>query len=241
MNLVVDIGNTLLKYAIFDKKKIVKQDVLLSTDLFPSERFFSENKGIDRAIISYVRIVPEFFLSDVRSFCKLHVLGTKTLLPFKNLYKTPETLGNDRVAALAAACSLYPGKDILIIDAGSCITIDFLNAKNEYSGGTISPGLNMKLNALHTFTGKLPLVNLRMPENDLGCDTETSILTGVINGSVAEIDNSIEKHKEKYPELMVLLCGGDAAFLAKRLKSSIFAVPNLVLIGLNELLEYNEC
>lgn len=241
MNLVIDIGNTLLKYAVFDGKKILIQGTTESTDFFSDGIFFSENKGIEKAIVSSVRQIPENFLSGLRSFCPLHILNINTRLPFKNLYKTPETLGNDRIAGLAGAYSIHPGKNVLIVDAGTCITIDFLDAAGEYYGGAISPGLAMKLNALHTFTGKLPLVNLREFGNDYGYDTETSILAGTINGTIAETGTAINRYKEKYPDIIVLLCGGDASFLAKRLKNSIFAVPNLVLFGLNELLEYNEC
>lgn len=240
MNLVIDIGNTLQKYAVFDGKKIIRQKVIESLDKFSEEKIFSENKGIKNVIISSVREIPESLLSGMKSFCHLHILNTNTRLPFKNLYKTPETLGNDRIAALTGAYSIYPGNNVLVIDAGTCITMDFLNSKGEYSGGTISPGLVMKLNALHTFTGKLPLVTLREFEDDFGFDTETSILAGIIKGTVAETDKAIDRYKEKYQELVVLLCGGDVSFLAKRLKNSIFAVPNLVLLGLNELLDYNE-
>lgn len=241
MNLVIDIGNTLLKYAVFDEKKIINQNIIAVPEKLSAKEIFFENKKITKAILSSVRAVPPDFISDLKSLCGLHILGVDTKLPFKNLYKTPETLGNDRIAGLAAAYALYPGADVLIIDAGTCITIDFLNARGEYHGGTISPGLNMKLKALHTFTGKLPLVNLRSVRNDYGFDTETSILAGAVNGSIAEIKTSIERYKEKYPELIAVLCGGDALFLAEKLKSSIFAVPELILIGLNELLEYNEC
>lgn len=240
MNLVIDIGNTLQKYAVFDGKKIKHQGVTESSDFFSEENFFSDNKGIEKAIVSSVCAIPESLLSGIKSFCHLHILNTKTRLPFKNLYKTPETLGNDRIAGLAGAHSLHPGKNVLIIDAGTCITIDFLHANGEYSGGAISPGMTMKLKALHTFTGKLPLVTLREFNDDSGYDTETSILAGILNGSIAETDKAIDRYKEKYPELIVLLCGGDVSFLAKRLKNSIFAVPDLVLLGLNELLECNE-
>jgi type III pantothenate kinase len=240
MNLVIDIGNTLLKYAVFDGEKNIYQGVNESLDFFPGN-FFNENKGIEKAIVSSVREIPENLLKSIKSFCPLHILDTKTRLPFKNLYKTPETLGNDRIAGLAGAYSIYPGKDVLIIDAGTCITMDLLHAGGEYFGGTISPGLVMKLNALHTFTGKLPLVTLREFEDTFGPDTETSILAGIINGTIAEIDQAIGRFKNKYPGLVVLMCGGDASFLAKRLKNSIFAVPDLVLLGLNELLDYNEC
>lgn len=241
MNLVIDIGNTLLKYAIFDKKKIIQLNVTESSDFFYADEIFSKNSGIKKTIISTVKNISEDIVSNIKKTCSLHILNSNTKLPFKNLYKTPETLGNDRIAGLAGAYSIYPKKNVLIIDAGTCITMDFLHSNGEYFGGTISPGLVMKLNALHTFTGKLPLVKLHEIESNYGTDTETSILAGIVNGSVAEIDMAIDKYREKYPELTVLLCGGDVSFLAKRLKNSIFAIPNLVLLGLNELLEYNEC
>lgn len=240
MNLVIDIGNTLVKYAVFNEKKMVHEGISENCDFFSEGNFFLKHKGIKKAIISSVRSIPKKLLSSVKKQCPVHVLGKDTKLPFKNLYKTPETLGRDRVAGLAGAHALYPGSNVLVIDAGTCITIDFLYADGKYYGGTISPGLTMKFKALHTFTGKLPLVKLREFENNFGVSTETSILSGVVNGSIAEIQKSIDYYKSKYIDLKVLMCGGDAAYLVERLKSSIFAVPGLVLTGLNELLEYNE-
>lgn len=240
MNLVIDIGNTLLKYAVFEEKEIIYGGTSESIDEFSVESIFLRYSEIKNAIVSSVRIIPENLIATIKSFCKLHLVSNKTKLPFVNLYKTPGTLGNDRIAGILGAFSLYPKKNVLVIDAGTCITTDFLHADGKYYGGTISPGIKMKLTALHTFTEKLPLVNLRDLKNDYGYDTETSIITGVINGTVAEIEYIIDYYKKKYKEIIVLLCGGDAAFLAKRLKNSIFAVSELVLIGLNELLEYNE-
>lgn len=240
MNLVIDIGNTLLKYAIFDKDRIIERGAEEDLGFFSDEKIFQGKNKFHKAIVSSVRSIMPELMTAVSKYCKVHVLDSNTRLPFKNLYKTPETLGNDRLAGIAGAFSLYPKKNVLVIDAGTCITIDLLRDKGIYQGGSISPGIRMRLKAVHTFTGKLPLVNLREFDNDFGYDTETSILAGVVNGTIDEIQTAINRQAEKYSDLLVLICGGDASFLVKRLKNSIFAVPDLVLTGLNELLEYNE-
>jgi type III pantothenate kinase len=167
-------------------------------------------------------------------------LSALTNIPVTNFYKTPDTLGKDRLAGIVAAHSLYVKENVLVIDAGTCITYDLITTKGEYYGGSISPGLNMRFKALHTFTEKLPLVSLLNFEELIGTDTNTSILSGVINGLIAETDAIIERYKELYSALKIIICGGDAQFLVDRLKNSIFAVPELVLIGLNEILDYNE-
>ena len=141
---------------------------------------------------------------------------------------------------MVAAHFLYPNRNVLVIDAGTCITYDLINKNEEYFGGSISPGLTIRFNALHTFTGKLPLVSHRNYYELAGNDTETSILSGVINGFLFEVDSVIDSYRDRYDDLKVLVCGGDYQFLADRLKNSIFAIPELVLVGLNEILDYNE-
>ena len=164
---------------------------------------------------------------------------TSTLpYPLKTIIKLPITLGKDRLAGVVAAHFLYPEKNMLVIDAGTCITYDLINKNGEYFGGSISPGLTIRFYALHTFTGKLPLVSFRNYSELAGTDTETSILAGVINGFLFEVDSVIDKYMEQYSDLKVLICGGDYQFLADRLKNSIFAVPEIVLVGLNEILDY---
>jgi type III pantothenate kinase len=160
-------------------------------------------------------------------------------LPIKILYATPQTLGVDRIAGSCGALQLFPGKNTLVIDAGTCITYDFTDSSKQYYGGSISPGLKMRFQAVHTFTARLPLVSPAENPELIGNSTETSIQSGIVNGTVAEIDGIIDRYRQKYPDLQVILCGGDGPFFENKLKASIFASPDLVLIGLNSVLIHN--
>jgi type III pantothenate kinase len=160
-------------------------------------------------------------------------------MPLKILYKTPATLGVDRLAAACGARALFPLQHCLTIDAGTCVTFDFIDMDGNYYGGAISPGMNMRFQALHTFTARLPLVSPAGEANLIGDSTESSIRSGVINGLAAEIDGIIHQYQLKFEGLRAILCGGDALFFENKLKASIFASPELVLVGLNSILIYN--
>ncbi|MCL4160212.1 UNVERIFIED_CONTAM: hypothetical protein GTU68_064981, partial [Idotea baltica] len=160
-------------------------------------------------------------------------------IPFKNLYSTPKTLGIDRIALVCASVEQFPDKNVLIIDAGTCITFDFITNKNHYLGGAISPGIRMRYKSLHKFTANLPLLDTKKPKKSIGNSTANSMHSGVVQGVLFEIDGAIQKYKLKYPDLTVILTGGDTNFLSKQLKSSIFANSNFLLEGLNYLLQYN--
>lgn len=168
------------------------------------------------------------------------VLFTNELpLPLKNGYKSSATLGSDRMAASIGAFGLYPNKNVLVIDAGTCIKYNFTDAANTYHGGAISPGLPMRLKAMHSFTGRLPLIEIDPDFNKLiGETTHESLLSGAINGCVFEIEGMIKAYQQLYSDLTILITGGDASFLANRLKNPIFAHPNLVLDGLNSVLKH---
>ncbi|MGL4492132.1 MAG: type III pantothenate kinase, partial [Tannerellaceae bacterium] len=155
------------------------------------------------------------------------------------LYKTPNTLGRDRLAAVVGAHSIKPGHNLLVIDAGTAITYEFLNAEGCYMGGNISPGMKTRFKALNYYTQKLPLLNEDGDTPDLGDSTETAIRSGVVNGVVFEIDGYINSLRSKYSDLFVFLTGGHSFYFERRLKNSIFADINLVLIGLNTILDYN--
>uniref|UniRef100_UPI0030D97038 type III pantothenate kinase n=1 Tax=uncultured Salegentibacter sp. TaxID=259320 RepID=UPI0030D97038 len=146
----------------------------------------------------------------------------------------------DRLALVAAGALKYQNKNLLVIDAGTCITFDFKNDKNEYLGGAISPGLQMRLKALHNFTAKLPLVKLEENITLIGDSTKNSILSGVLNGVAAELDGIIDRYKADYKYLTIILTGGDSQILSKRVKNGIFANPNFLLEGLNYILEFNK-
>ena len=156
------------------------------------------------------------------------------------MYETPETLGVDRIALVSGAVKKFPNKNILIIDAGTCITFDFVNDKTVYFGGAISPGIEMRYKSLHAFTSKLPILEKNYPQNFIGKNTIESINSGIVNGVTQEIKGVINQYKKKYTDLTVVLTGGDINFLAKQLKSSIFAHQNFLLEGLNEILIFNK-
>ena len=145
----------------------------------------------------------------------------------------------DRIASACGAFQLFPRENTLSIDAGTCITYEFTDADGNYRGGGISPGLNMRFKAVHTFTAKLPLISAKQNAPLVGNTTETSIQSGVINGLIAEIDGIIDRYQREFGAVRVILCGGDTRFFENQLKASIFASPELVLIGLNSILNYN--
>jgi type III pantothenate kinase len=148
-------------------------------------------------------------------------------------------LGKDRLALIAAAQTHFPAQNNLVIGCGTCITFNVINEQNEFLGGSIHPGLKMRLQALHTFTGKLPQITLENAAELIGTDTKSSILTGVLFAAAKEIDGMIDEYLVKFPEMNVIITGGDADMLVYRLKNQIFAIPHFTLIGLNHILEYN--
>jgi type III pantothenate kinase len=238
LNLVIDIGNTRIKLAVFDGSTLISSEILTNLDeLFITKKDFSLYK---HAIISSVVNNLDSFYAKISNEIHTIIFNAATKLPIANNYQSVSTLGSDRLAAAVGAHYLYPNSNKLVIDAGTCIKYNFINDKNEFLGGGISPGLKMKFTALNLHTSKLPLVSFTDSEIELiGNNTENSILSGVLNGSVAEIDGTINSYKAKFPDTLILLTGGDCDFFAKRLKNSIFAHQNLVLKGLNDILNYN--
>src|SRR6185436_5882594 len=233
MNLVIDIGNTQTKVAIFDHDKLIKQ-------------WKDDRSRPFRPTGVQIKEYSHFILSTVteNSQVELHTTKEKTPdirlnyttpLPIKNKYKTPKTLGNDRLANAVGATVIFPQKNVLVIDLGTCIKYDFIDKNKNYFGGAISPGLQMRFSALNHFTAKLPLIKSSKKFTLTGNSTEQSILSGVQNGMILEVNGMIEQYKKKYKDLKVILTGGDAPFFADLLKSSIFAAPNLTLQGLNEI------
>ncbi len=239
MNLVIDIGNTFAKVAVFER------DILLFKDQFQQDALLSgilsitEQYQIKYSIISHVTALDENILNDIRELVDLIELNQNTKLPFINNYLTPKTLGVDRLALIAAASKQFPRQNTLVIDAGSCITFDFLDEFNSYAGGAISPGIEMRYKAVNHFTANLPLLQRKDQIPSLGDSTENAIHLGVLNGVILEIEGVISQYLLKNQKLTVVLTGGDTIFLAKNLKSSIFATPNFLLEGLNSILIHN--
>ena len=240
MNLIIDVGNTLLKLAVFDNQMLTDKRSCDKVDFISTlEALFIIYPRITDVIISSVGDFSEKEILFIQKRYETIILNHQTKVPFKNQYKTPETLGVDRIALVSSAAIQYPKENVLIIDVGSCITYDFLNSKNEYLGGYISPGIDLRYKALHNYTNKLPLLKPKIIKKTLGNTTKTSIHTGVIQGVVNEIDGFIAAYKLKYKDLTIILTGGDADFLCKQLKISIFANSDFLLEGLNFLLEFN--
>lgn len=234
MNLVIDIGNTRIKVAAFHRDQLKTKFSFQSSDEL--KPFLKENQ-FECAIVSSVSIKAEEVLASVNADKKF-VLSQTLPLPIKLLYKTPATLGVDRIAGVCGVLSIFPSRDCLVIDAGTCITYDFIDRDKNYHGGAISPGINMRFEAMHTFTKRLPLV-APAPEKLIGDSTESSMRSGVMNGVLSEVDGFINKYRLKYPDLGVVLCGGDTPFFENNLKPTIFAAPDLVLSGLNRILNHN--
>ena len=239
MNLIVDIGNTFAKMAVFADSEML--DMVTCSNhsldkLYPLQEKYEIQQVIVASVVPLSHLV-EKQLGQLS--IPMLVLDCKTPLPIKNLYKTPETLGYDRIAAVVGANSIYPNKDLLVIDAGTCITYEFIDAKGQYHGGNISPGLQMRFKALNHFTGKLPCVLADGDYGFFGDSTETAIRAGVKKGLEFEILGYIAAMRNKYEELLVFLTGGDEFSFDDNVKSVIFADRFLVLKGLNRILNYN--
>ena len=242
MKLVIDIGNTLSKVAVFDGADIVELNTTKKISVEYFQNLLKSLQDIQSSIIAHVADIDEQIINYLASVLNLMVLSETTPLPFVNKYETPLSLGYDRIAAVAGASSIFPNQNVLVIDAGSCITYDFIKSGKEYMGGGISPGLKMRFSALNTFTGKLPLINSDLEKSVrlIGTDTKKSILSGVQNGILHEVDGIIDSYKMLFPGIKIVLSGGNYKYFDKTLKNNIFATPNIVLRGLNRILDFNE-
>lgn len=239
LNLIIDIGNTTAKVALFDGEEMV--EVLTeSNQSLECLKTLCSGFSIERGIVATVVDLNEQIRNELAALpFPLLWLDHETPLPVVNLYETPETLGYDRIAAVVGAHERFPHNDLLVIDAGTCITYEFIDSKGQYHGGNISPGMQMRFKALHQFTGRLPQIDADGRKLPMGRDTETAIRAGVMNGIEHEISGYIQSMKHKYPELLVFLTGGDDFSFDSSVKSGIFADRFLVLKGLNRILNYN--
>lgn len=235
MNLILDIGNTRVKAALFEQYSLVQLNIYpnLKSFMLDEDFFLKAKKGILASVVENIDEEIDFLQNKI----PLIVFSPDVSLPLKNKYLTPQSLGADRVLASVGAQQLYSNKNVLVIDAGTCVKYNFTNQNNEFLGGAISPGIEMRFKALNQFTSKLPYV----PQKDwdyplVGQNTVQSISSGVINGVISEINGIIEEYKQLYPDLICILTGGDSDFLAMQLKNTIFVRPNLVLEGLNHIL-----
>ena len=237
--LTIDIGNTLQKAAVFseDGKMLFynEKERLTESDL----RSFIEHYAIGHSVLSSVGEDAAELVSFLEKETKLLVFNHHTPLPILLCYETPETLGLDRIANAVAANALFPNENVLSIQAGTCLVMDFVTKEAEYLGGSIAPGIEMRFAALHHFTKRLPLVSKEGATPFIGTTTETSIRSGVIHGICNEIDGAVERYKTQFGEVKVILTGGNKNDLENSIKSTIFAAPNLVLYGLYKILTFN--
>lgn len=238
-SLCLDQGNSGTKAGIFSEYDLISVVSLKNNDATAVVQLI-DKYFIEKCILCSVVVVENDFLSAIKRKVRVFIeLTDKTPIPINNLYKSPETLGKDRLAAVVGVTQLTPSKDVLVVDAGTAITYDFVDAGGNYWGGNIAPGVDMRLKSLHHFTNKLPLIKADKSEVFLGFDTASAILSGVLYGVEFEINGYINQLKIKYPELLTFLTGGSSFYFEEKLKSAIFAEKNLVLIGLNRILKHN--
>lgn len=237
MNLAIDIGNSRTKLGVFDRDKLIDIQVWESPDIEKLNAYI-KTKAIEHCIFASVNdktIEADALKNDGIVLELTHETG----IPVEIVYKTPDTLGKDRIAAVVGARDKFPGQHCLVIDTGTCITIDMLTDEGKFIGGNIAPGVDMRLLAMHFMTGRLPRVQKGFAGNMLGASTEEAVQNGAVLGVLLEIAGYIEMLKTKFSPLNVVLAGGDAQYLAGMLKSQIFVHPNLVLEGLNKILTFN--
>lgn len=236
--LAIDLGNTSAKVSVFRGKELLLTKHFSTGKTGALLAFCAKQKAEAAILASVVRHTATFERS-LKALFPLLKLDHRTKLPILNRYATPQTLGYDRLAAAAGGWQRFPGSNVLVVEAGTCIKYELVNSKGEYLGGAIAPGLHMRFEALHTFTQKLPLVKPAPVSPLVGNSSESSIRSGVQNAVVAETAGMIAAYRKQFSALRVVLGGGDSAFFAERLKTRIFVRPNIVPEGLNFILDYN--
>jgi type III pantothenate kinase len=241
MILIIDVGNTRIKSAVFE------QDTLVEVNFFSNESFkisieniLKKFDKITNLVIASVGILEKKAFQSFSNQVKINFISRESNFPFQNNYISPSTLGIDRMVLSAGAVLQFPKQNRLIIDAGTCVTYDFIDDKDVYHGGAISPGIRLRYEVMHNYTAKLPLLSIEDPEKVIGNTTNQSLHSGVINGITFEIDGFIDSIKSKNENFIIILTGGDANFLAKRLKNTIFANSNFLLESLNNLYQYQK-
>ncbi len=236
MLLAIDVGNTRIKYAVFEGDTVVGFAFFATSDMkWHAENILRSHPEITDIVVASVGDLDrEAFLWGK----KLHFVSHQDRFPFDNRYATPTTLGIDRMVLASGAVLRFPGQNRLVIDAGTCITYDFVNDSDQYLGGAISPGIRLRYEAMHRYTAKLPLLERTQPRDMIGNSTAESIHSGVVNGVIGEIDGFIDRYRAQHSNFIIILTGGDAEFLAGSLKNTIFAHSNFLLESLNQTFQY---
>jgi len=236
--LCFDFGNTRLKVAVFDNDNFTEEIVLPNDEIFTIERLinvYEPQKTILSSVINHNPAIENILASKT----KFHKISHLTKANFTTAVGKPETIGADRLALSAAAAHFYPGKNNLVIGMGTCITYNFINQYDQFLGGSISPGMEMRFKAMQVFTAKLPLVQAEWNFPLIGYDTKTNMQSGVIAGIAYEMDGFINEYTQKYSNFNVVLTGGDTVYFARQLKNRIFADSNFLFKGLYALSETN--
>jgi len=239
MILTVDVGNTRIKAAVFEGDILLEYFVFMKNDLQKNiENILKKFKNITHLVVASVGNVEKDSFLAFNDELIVHFVTHNDPFPFVNGYRTPETLGIDRMVLAAGATLQFPSRNRLVIDAGTCVTYDFIDDNDTYLGGAISPGLRLRYESLHNYTSKLPLLELGNPKHFIGSSTSQSIHSGIVNGLVYEIDGFIDEYKGLSSNFIIILTGGDTEFLAKRLKNTIFANSNFLIESLNQTFQY---
>ena len=239
MVLTVDVGNTRIKAAVFEGNTVLENFVFEKNELEKKiKKILNKFQNCSDLVIASVgNIEKQSFLAFEKQL-SIHFLTHEDVFPFINKYATPKTLGIDRMVLASGATLQFPKQNRLVIDAGTCLTYDFIDEFDNYSGGAISPGLRLRYEALHNYTARLPMLDLQEPESYIGNTTAQAIHSGVVNGFVYEIDGFIDEYRANFSNFIIILTGGDTEFLAKRLKNTIFANSNFLLESLNQTFQY---
>ena len=239
MIVTVDVGNTRIKAAVFEGDTsfgfFVFEKVALGENL---KKILDDFPLVESVVVSSVGDIDKASFLVFESRVKVCFISRENVFPFENNYGTPSTLGIDRMVLAAGATLMFPNQNRLVIDAGTCVTYDFVDENNVYQGGAIAPGMRLRYESMHNFTAKLPLLQLESPESYIGKSTAQSMHSGVVNGLVYEIDGFIDTYRASCTKIIIILTGGDAEFLAKRLKNTIFANSNFLLESLNQTYQY---
>ena len=235
MVMAIDIGNTRIKAAVFEQNELLARESFAADD---APEFFS--RLVDRFTLNEAVTASSGHEIDVLKSLgiTLKTVGRDWRFPFVNDYRTPETLGIDRMVLAAGAVLAFPDTARLVVDAGTCVTYDFIDGRDHYLGGGISPGLALRYRAMHQFTARLPQLDPEWPPHFIGTTTAESMHSGAAVGLALEIDGFIDQYREAHPNFIIILTGGDSEFLAGRLKNRIFASPNFLLESLNKLHQY---
>lgn len=240
MNLIIDIGNSFSKLAFIQHDEIIALETIEGVVSLNQLELLIQKHNPKQTIVSSVVVsideIKNYLINNIESVIELN---STIQLPIKINYKTPQTLGNDRIALAAFGANEFPNQNVLVIDSGTCITYEFISDDGTYHGGAISPGLEMRFKALHNFTSKLPLLQFNDFDELIGQSTQESIWSGVQNGFIKEIDGFIDDYKSRFKNNIVIITGGGYKFLQSRLKNNTFAHPNALIKGLNNILNYN--